>query len=524
MENATTITATPIAPAKPAAGAAPAKPAAKAPAPGAENNGKGEAGTPKPQGSQPKPQAPGQSPDKPRTIAELNAAAKSGGANPTRAEKERIKIASRHGLTTEAEIDAKIAETSGAPGATKPHKPAVNAPPKAPKPAPVTSKAQTAGIPDPDDAGEGGGEDDEILPGGGEGDEILDDELDDGDDELLNVLGVKNRADKKAAIESAKFIKQRSDNFGQLTNELKTRGIENARDLFGVIEAATNADAAVQEYLRRGPEGVAELFRVMDVPMPQNMSFGGVGGQQGAPGGFAGAGQGAQGGQPVAPTALDFGIGETEFIDGKTFNSLMPRIVQQIAQQVLGQVSPQIKPLQERFDKMAPHLQQIATTSLQQQEATSAFRDVRAAMSTIADFNPDYNLTDTPENIWAESVGPDGRVAVDHHPEWPKLASILKERTEAKKKNYPSLRSYLADRLLSRGKVTEHVNGRVAKSQVELAKAKARRMQPGLDAGRKPGAAATFVMPKTREEMRALKETNPTAYAEAKSRLRKGQY
>lgn len=489
---------------------------------------------------------PAANPTPVRSLEELQAASARGRAIYSPEEKRRVRLAAELGLKTDAEIDAKLAEAQGQPNSRQKGKQAPGAKPpvakpegqQQAKPAQVNPssvpapRGPYAGIPDPEpqdadgavgEPGENNGEDDGALAGGDEENQVVNDA-----DDPFNLLGVKNREDKKALGDAIRFHKGRSDDYGRLTNGLKQRGVTNAQHLFDSLDALVSVDGNVKNLLSKGPQGVAELYRIMQMETPAWMGvqpqgnapqMGMLAGGQGGQGGQAG--QFAQQGQPGA-LPLDFSnLQDDAMVDGKFVKSVLPQLLQQTVAQLMTR---HVAPLNQRIEQIMPELQNLALSNKQSNQMSAAFRDVRTAMSAIAEINPDYKLEDSPENIWNESVLPDGSVVEDPHPEWQKLASILKERSEALRLGFKSMRPYLADRLLRRGHLKAHVSAQANTAKLDQAQARQRRLQPGLSESRVARPDAGFKMPSAPEEARQMKIENPEAYAEYRRRLKTGDF
>jgi hypothetical protein len=269
------------------------------------------------------------------------------------------------------------------------------------------------------------------------------------------------------------------------------------------VQTLKSIDTTIIGYLKRGPEGVAELYKSLGVDMPNGAQNNPTSQQQ----------------QQNIPDLDTFG--DDDFLDGRMVKALLPKLVSQAVEQLNGHV----KPIQDKFAQLAPLLQNVVQTNNELAETTRAINDTRTIVSQLSQYYPDdFKLNADPADIWQESIGMDGRVKANHHPEFPRLAAILRARQEAAKAGYPNPVAYLAEKMVREGRVSKMLDDKAGNVRVTIAQNKMREMQPSFANEKKPGQQDSFRMPQTPEEVEALKNNNPRQYEEFRQRIKAGRF
>lgn len=231
--------------------------------------------------------------------------------------------------------------------------------------------------------------------------------------------------------------------------------------------------------LDKGQDGIRELYAQMGRPVPEWLGS--------APGVAQAPQNGHRPGVPAqaAGAAQNFleGLKDDDFVPASAVKGMVGTLVEQAVAAALAKVDEKYKPLQQSHEMIQGEIAKNAQAQELQVTRRRGLSDAQLHSDFWGEYHPEERLTEKAEKIWADSVGPDGRILSQPHPEFKKLQAILvHRRTEYLDKAHPaaSYEHYLYERLHKSGKMKELMKGAETRAAQALLTKQQQRVQPSL--------------------------------------------
>lgn len=269
-------------------------------------------------------------------------------------------------------------------------------------------------------------------------------------------------------------------------------------------------------HLKNGAEGLKAIYTQMDVPIPA----------------WLGSAAQANGGKPAAAPAsvnADYleGLKDDDFVPASAVKGMVGRIVQDAVAAALAQVDEKYQPLQESHKAIQTQIASEAAENERQVTRKQGLSDAQLHSDFWGEYHPEERLTEKADKIWAASIGPDGRILSQPHPEFGKLKSILEHRRhEYIDKAHPaaSYEHYLYERFHKSGKSKELTKAAEERAKTALLLKQQQRLQPslvnkGVNGG--PAGLKGLVIPKSVEDVANMTPEQRRAF---RQRANKGEF
>lgn len=273
-------------------------------------------------------------------------------------------------------------------------------------------------------------------------------------------------------------------------------------------------EAGLVERLKRGPEGLKEIFAQMDIPVPEWLGTSAPAGNNGR-----------QQQQPDANQAQDFleGLKDDDFVPASAVKGMVGTLVKQAVTEALAEVDKKYKPLQQSHEMIQGRIAEEAEANEKATTRKRGLSDAQIHSDFWGEYHPEERLTEKAEKIWSESIGPDGRILAQPHPEFPKLKTILEHRRrEYLDKAHPaaSYQHYLYERFHKSGKSKELAIAADKRAREALLTKQQQRVQPSLvNRGVNGGAAGMAGLRiASVEDVEAAYKNNPQAVRDWKNK------
>lgn len=395
----------------------------------------------------------------PRSLSELNAAFAEG-EDLTEEENNRILLAARKGLKTDAEIDAFLSKSKAKVTAKedgKDKKPAGKA-------AEPDKKGPKAAVPE--------------------------------DDPLARLVKEINptKPDPVEALKSYKALtadhRQKGERLNSLDSVAKQVGFDNAETM---IERAFKMEERLETMLK-SPEGRQQLLKAYGVTAED----------------FASGKTGAEAKDKTAPEVDE--LDDEEFPQGSKIKSAMAKMAADIESRIEAKYAAKYGEVEKTFGSIKAKIEQEEGERKVESLRHEALSDADEIAQYLGRFEPDLQLKEPASKIFAESVQAvykDGRKVYvpkkDVHPEWPTLSKILTLRKdEYLRSQAGNVRQWIGEKVLSTGKLFDLTTQAGQKARADMLTKQRQKLQPaGVNKG---NAQPTdqFKTPESQEDIDAM--------------------
>ncbi len=448
--------------------------------------------------------------DKVRSLAELNEIANDRDAKLTEAERKKVLIAARKGLTTDEEVDAELQKVleGGKDKTTQ-----------------SDTKKTDDSVQDEKDQDD---QDDDVVDEEGEEDSETDSDEEEGDDdsdltdaqqalqELITLAAphAKTTEDATKAIKNLKYTMQRQ---GEFINAVKKSGFKSPEELTQAAETLHNIDKTVEELLKT-PEGLQKLYKQYNAELPDFVN-----------GKKAEYGTGDE--EVITSDDLDIitkKVKDQGFIEADEFAKLIPAVVQSVKQGMEKEMSG----MKEQMAQVSSFLTNQTKTLQRQEEMRQVFEDASMISSTFGEHDARLALEDTPMAIYQASIDESGKLRPTPHPEFKKLQNLVKVRQQAfkhaqalskklGKEVVPDVMGYMSKLFMTSGGFKNVVTKTKKEGNARLLSNLAKKLQPGLGKGNKSSGSQGFKVPKNADDVAAMSKKDKQRFLK---RVRSGQF
>ena len=284
-------------------------------------------------------------------------------------------------------------------------------------------------------------------------------------------------------------------------------------------KAYPEIQAGLVERLQRGPDGLKEIFTQMSVTVPDWL-------------GAAPAANGTKPAAQAAPQALSIleGLQDDDFVPASAVKGLVAQLTEQVAAKAVADAMAKMEatygPIKKSHQEIQAEIAKVAQSNELQATRSKALSEAQFHSDFWGDVDPTEKLTEKADKIWEASVGPNGRILSQPHPEFAKLQKILvHRRQEYIDKGHPAANyeHYLYERLHKSGKYAEVVKSRERKAQEALVKKQQTRVQPSLvNKGVNGNAGLAGLKINSVEDVERVGRENPQALREWKRKAMRG--